>query len=120
MVEASNDPGLAIGATTKKGRGGVQFLGIVSLGNLLILAGMVCTGLLGIYEVGGIVQHMQDALSQEISDRTASIKALSDQIAGLSKQEDRDISTVTAALTDIKQDVRLLTAASVPGGSRRP
>jgi hypothetical protein len=111
-----------------KGGGGFSYLGVVSLGNLLILAGMLGTGMLGIYTVGGSVQKLQDAIEHEAVMRedatrnlnqlmannqaalTAQIgvtqQSMSHDMSLLQSQENNDIRGLNNVMSDLRNDLR--------------
>lgn len=107
-------------------RGAVSFLGVVSLGNVLILLGMLGTGMLGIYTVGGQVQHLNDSVDHlgdqirhETELRVQAQGALQQQYANdktsmqqqfstLQRQESADIAAVNNSITSLHADVRTL------------
>lgn len=101
-----DDPGAEPAAETRGPL--VSFLNVVSLGNVLIFLGMVGTGMLGIYEVGGQVQKLQDAISHEADMRSNSEQNLTNQIASLSTQENRDMLNMNNAIVAVRDDVRSL------------
>ena len=86
----------------------VSFLNVVSLGNILIFLGMVGTGMLGIYEVGGQVQRLQDSVQHEADLRLGSEHDLTNQITAIGQQETRDMSSVNQAIVAVRDDVRTL------------
>lgn len=90
----------------------VSFNGSVSLGNVLILLGMIGTGMIGIYTVGVQVRGVQDAIAHETDLRTVGEKTTSDKLADVQRQEARDISTINQSIISIRDDVRVLTQAS--------
>lgn len=125
---------LALVPVNPTGRWGV-FRGEISLGNLLIVAGMIGTGVVGIYTVGGNVQRLQDsieqvqlALTHETQLRTqseaefqrqftASDREHTEQIAALVRQEASDVANVSQTLRDVRTDLRALLQSS---GTGRP
>jgi hypothetical protein len=92
----------------------VSFLSVISLGNLLIVAGMVGTGIIGIYTVGGSVQKLQDAQEHEIAMRVSSEANITRQITDAAAQEQRDVSAISKTLDEIRGDFRSLVQANTP------
>lgn len=109
----------------------------VSLGNILIMLGMVGTGAIGIYTVGGSVQRLQDAIEQQaVALRTeAELRTRGEAdwkqaianvereqaatVANLQRQEAADVGSINRSLGDMKNDLRIILQASVPA-NRRP
>jgi len=90
----------------------VTFTGAVSLGNVLILLGMVGTGMVGIYTVGGQLRGVQDAIAHETDLRLQAQGSLADKVADYQRQEARDISTINQSIMVIHDDIRTLVAAT--------
>lgn len=126
----------SVSERTANGGGTVSFLREISLGNVLIFAGMVGTGMLGIYTVGGNVQKVQDAVEavntavvHETQMRTqaeaelqrqftTSERERTEQIAALQRQETSDVANIAGNLRDLKTDMRALLQSSVPNTAR--
>lgn len=125
------DDGLeGLNLDTSKRKLPVSFLSVVSLGNILILAGMIGTGAAGIYTVGGQMQKLQDAQEHETDMRvigennitrqlaTNAEQATHDQAAAAA-QEARDIAQLTQVLQEMKSDFRAVLQASTPQPEKR-
>lgn len=118
-------------------RSGGVYRNVVSLGNVLILLGMVGTGSVGIFTVGGSVQKLQDAIEHETAVRQDSEQHMQQQIqtyqqqvnaqlaatqqtmahdlASAQQQEANDIRSINATLGDVRQDLRTLMLRLLPG-----
>jgi hypothetical protein len=125
VMDSSGDRPTAAAPTPETKKPLVAFNGVISLGNLLIVAGMVSTGIAGIYTVGGQVQQLRDAQTHETEMRvmgeqtitaqlTTNATSASRDVANLSAQEARDVSAIGVALQEIKSDFRSLVQASTP------
>lgn len=108
------DEGGALDVSALKRKRGVSFLSVISLGNILGLAGMIGTGFLAIYTVGGMIQHYEDAQAHETEMRVAAEAAIAQQLSSNASQEARDIATLTAVLQDMRADFRALLQANTP------
>lgn len=129
------------GAAPGKGRM-ADYRNVVSLGNILILVGMMGTGGLGIYTVGGSVQKLQDAIEHEVVVRQDGQKNLQDQfsnyqqtvnqqiasqqqiwahdLASLQQQEVNDIRSLNTTLGDVRTDLRTLMQRWLDQGAVQP
>ena len=91
----------------------------MSLGNVLILLGMIGTGIIGIYRVGGQVQLLTDAIARETDLRVQGESRINDQVHGLREQQARDANDFKQAMTQVHDDVQMLVKASIPTATRR-
>lgn len=124
MVDNTDDAGGE--APAKTNRWWAVFRGEISLGNLLILAGMVSTGAVAIYTVGGSVQRLQDALEQQgillhhetemrqLGEKehdqqiTALDRSFTSTITTLAAREGSDIAGINSSIQDLRTDLRTL------------
>lgn len=106
----------------KRDKALASFLGI-SVGNILIFLGMLGTGLLGIYQVGGEVRGLQDAVTHEQEQRANTERELTSQISNvqreasnsvlaLQRQETTDVGNINSNIQDMRNDMRTLMQAS--------
>lgn len=90
----------------------VSFNGSVSLGNVLILLGMIGTGMVGLYTIGTQVKGVQDAIAHETDLRGIGEKNVSEKLADVQQQEARDIAGINQSLISVRDDIRTLVQAS--------
>lgn len=109
------DPEGALPEGAKK-RGAVSFLSVISLGNVLILIGMMLTGVAGIYTVGSQVQRLEDSIDRigeqvrhETELRVADKNTADERYRGIQQQEITDIGTINRSLISLRDDIRALT-----------
>lgn len=108
------------GVVTVKTSRGVNFSGVVSLGNVLIIVGMVSTGTVGIYTIGAEVRGLQDQIVHETEMRNSAVHELAQKVDGLAIQESRDIQAIQQSLSDVREDVRsLVTNVGIIPAKRR-
>ena len=86
----------------------------ISLGNILIVAGMVVSLAIGLFTIGGSVQRLQDAITHEAEMRVEAEKGLAKDMANSGQTEARDVQQINSSLTDLKTDMRALVQASTP------
>jgi hypothetical protein len=91
-----------------------MFQPIISLGNILTFVGIVGSCGVALIIVGEQVQRLEDAIVHEADLRVETERSISDKMAAMAAQESRDIQTITAALADLKSDLRALVQASTP------
>jgi hypothetical protein len=92
----------------------ISFHPVISLGNLLIIAGMVSSLAIALFTMGGSMQRLQDAITHEAELRVDSEKNIADKIADSQRTEARDVQAIGQSLTDLKTDMRELVKASTP------
>lgn len=97
----------------------VSFNGTISLGNVLILLGMVGTGMVGLYTIGGQVRGVQEAIAHETEMRTVGEKTTADRLADVQRQEAHDISSINSSIADIRNNIWTLVQASTSDGRKR-
>lgn len=90
----------------------VSFSRSVSLGNVLILLGMVGTGMIGIYTVGTQVKGVQDAILHETDMRVSGEKTVADKLGDVQRQEAKDINSINLSIQDIRNNVWTLVQTS--------
>lgn len=109
MVDETNDPvGIRLSGRS------IRFSGNVSLGNLLIMLGMLAGGGSTIFVLGSSVQHVQDAIVSETEIRTQSVRELASKIDSLAQQETRDIADIKLTMSDVRADLRSLVTINPP------
>ncbi len=90
------------------------FQGIVTLGNILIMLGMLAGGVTTVFVVGGAVQKIEDAVVHEADMRTQTVKELGTKIDTLTTQETRDVADIKLTISDLRADLRQLVTVSPP------
>lgn len=86
----------------------VNFSGTVTLGNVLIMLGMLAGGGSTIFVIGTAVQRLQDSILSETEIRSQSVLAVSGKIDALTQQETRDVSDIKLTMSDMRADLRSL------------
>lgn len=103
----------------------VSFQGVISLGNILILVGMIGTGAVGIFTVGGSVQRLQDQVQHEAELRELGEHSLGDRLVSMQQKEAGDVQNINQNLSvvredmgGIRNDLHTLMTASTPTARR--
>lgn len=96
----------------------VSFSGSISLGNVLILLGMIGTGMIGIFTVGSQLRGVQDAIGHESELRVVGERTVAERLADAQSMEAHDISMMNQSISGIRDDIRTLVSAN-PGVAHR-